>query len=67
MEQVDMTKLKTFSEKKFYPWCAELDIWMHVNRELYEYNAVYVDALAFAMKQSEEFVEHLRKVYDFKA
>ena len=44
----------------FTPCCAEPDIWMHRNGEIYEYIAVYVDDLAFAMKDPGTFVEALR-------
>ena len=39
---------------------------MHRNGDLYEYNAVYVDDLAFAMKNPSKFVETLKAKYGFK-
>ena len=39
---------------------------MHRNGELYEYIAVYVDDLAFAMKNPSQFVETLKTKYGFK-
>ena len=38
-------------EEKFASCCAEPDIWMHANGELYKYIAVYADDLKFAMRQ----------------
>jgi hypothetical protein len=45
---------------------AEPDIWMRANGELYEYIAVYVDDLAFAMRDPESFANVLREVHKFK-
>src|SRR5687768_3611797 len=45
---------------------AESDIWMRRNGELYEYIAVYVDDLAFAMKNPSHFVDTLKTKYGFK-
>ena len=50
----------------FSPCIAETDIWMRRNGELYEYIAVYVDDLAFAMKDPAPFVETLKSKYGFK-
>ncbi|HEY9709872.1 MAG TPA: reverse transcriptase domain-containing protein, partial [Oculatellaceae cyanobacterium] len=45
---------------------AEPDIWMCRNGELYEYIAVYVDDLAFAMIDPSNFVHTLKNKYGFK-
>jgi hypothetical protein len=42
------------------------DIWMREADGLYEYVAVYVDDLAFAMKDPEKFVSTLTTRYQFK-
>ena len=39
---------------------------MRRNGELYEYIAVYVDDLAFAMKNPSHFVDSLKTKYGFK-
>ena len=46
--------------ESFTPCKAEPDIWMRRNGEIYEYIAVYVDDLAFAMKDPGKFVETLK-------
>src|SRR5687768_17345049 len=59
-------KLSDILRQEGYTPCrTEPDIWMQPKGELYEYTAVYVDDLAFAMKHPEEFVECLRSVYNF--
>ena len=45
---------------------VELDIWMRQNGDIYEYVAVYVDDLAFAVKDLEAFVKRLEEVHKFK-
>src|SRR5688572_16979575 len=40
----------------FMPCQAEPDIWMRQNGELYEYIAVYVDDLAYALKTPQLFI-----------
>jgi hypothetical protein len=45
------------SELRFFPCKTEPDIWMLKSEN--EYNAVYVDELAIAMKRPKEFVEVL--------
>src|SRR5688572_9177320 len=50
----------------FTPCKAEPDIWMRRNGELYEYIAVYVDDLAFAMKNPSHFIDTLKTKYGFK-
>ena len=39
---------------------------MHQNREQYKYNAIYVDDLAFALKDPQSFIQILREKYHFK-
>ena len=50
----------------FQPCKAEPDIWMRENGGIYEYVAVYVDDLAFVMKEPMEFVTLLENKYKFK-
>ena len=50
----------------FKPCHAEPDIWMRENGDVYEYVAVYVDDLAFVVKEPQKFVEALEKKYKFK-
>ena len=50
----------------FIPCKAEPDIWMRQNGEQYEYVAVYVDDLAFAVKNPASFVHTLKEKYQFK-
>ena len=50
----------------FNPCHAEPDIWMRRNGEIYEYIAVYVDDLAFAMKDPAAFVHILKSRHKFK-
>ena len=51
----------------FSPCIAEPDIWMRkVDGTIWEYIGVYVDDLAFAMKNPQEFVDILEKKYGFK-
>ena len=53
-------------EMGFFPCRAEPDIWMRENGESYDYVAIYVDDLAFAMKEPEDFVKTLTDKYKFK-
>jgi hypothetical protein len=50
----------------FHPSKGEQDIWMREKDGVYEYVAVYVDDLAFAMKDPKSFVETLTANYKFK-
>ena len=52
----------------FTPSKAEPDIWMKRNEEhnIYEYVAVYVDDLAIAMKNCDDFINILVDKYKFK-
>ena len=47
----------------FTPCRAEPDIWMRRNGDQYEYVAVYVDDLAFALKDPQAFIDNLKKDY----
>ena len=49
----------------FIPCKAEPDIWMRQNGDIYEYVAVYVDDLAFAVKDPQSFIQTLREKYQF--
>ena len=55
-------------ELGFLPSKAEPDIWMRLNKahDIYEYVAVYVDDLAIAMKDCDEFISILQDKYKFK-
>ena len=53
-------------ELGFFSCKAEPDIWMRKSDNAYEYVAVYVDDLAIAMKDPEEFVKILEETYKFK-
>ena len=53
-------------ELGFTPCRAEPDIWMRRNGDIYEYIGVYVDDLAFAMKDPQTFVKMLTERYGFK-
>ena len=53
-------------ELGFFPCKAEPDIWMRRSGEIYEYVAVYVDDLAFALRNPQEFVDILMSKYKFK-
>ena len=53
-------------ELGFHPCKAEPDIWMRKVGQLYEYIAVYVDDLAMAMIDPQEFVSILESRYNFK-
>ena len=49
-------KLSDVLKKNFFVPCkAKPDIWMHQNENQYEYVAVYVDVLAFAVKDPQSF------------
>jgi len=50
----------------FNPCNAEPDIGIRVRDNLYEYFAVYVDDLAFAMKDPIKFVKEIETKYGFK-
>lgn len=50
----------------FTPCMAEPDIWMCKAQTCYEYVAVYVDDLAMALENPQEFVDILMKKYKFK-
>jgi hypothetical protein len=54
------------TELGFKPCKAEPDIWMRDAGDVYEYVAVYVDDLAFALKDPEAFVKSLEETYNFK-
>jgi hypothetical protein len=45
---------------------AEPDIWMRRDGDIYEYVAVYVDDLAFAMRDPQTFVNQLKEQHKFK-
>ena len=53
-------------KKGFVPCKAEPDIWMHQKGDHYKYDAVYVDDLAFAVKDLQSFIQTLREKYQFK-
>jgi hypothetical protein len=50
----------------FQPCKAEPDIWLRRNGNIYEYIAVYVDDLALALVNPQEFVDTLQTKYRFK-
>ena len=50
----------------FSPCRAEPDIWMRQNGEQYEYIAVYVDDIAFALKDPQPFIDTLKTKCNFK-
>jgi len=50
----------------FFPCKAEPDIWMRRSGNVYEYIAVYVDDLAFALKDPQAFATILQDKYSFK-
>ena len=50
----------------FQPCKVKPDIWMRQNNQQYEYIAIYVDDLAFAMKDPHAFIGILREKYKFK-
>ena len=50
-------------QEGFEPCKAEPDIWMRPNGEVYEYIAVYVDDLAFAMIEPQSFIAILQGKY----
>jgi len=51
----------------FEPCKAEPDIWIRRNGDVYEYVAVYVDDLALALKNPQEFLDQLTShPYNFK-
>ncbi len=50
----------------FFPSKVEPDIWLRENGDVYDYVAVYVDDLAFAMKDPGSLAETLQKKHKFK-
>jgi hypothetical protein len=50
----------------FFPCKAEPDIWMRKAGDRYEYVAVYVNDLAIALADPQEFVDTLEKHHKFK-
>jgi hypothetical protein len=50
----------------FQPCPAEPDIWLRQNGHIYEYIAVYVDDLAMALVNPQEFANTLQTTYNFK-
>ena len=50
----------------FTPCRADPEIWMRKNDDIYEYVAVYVDDLAFAVKDPKQFVKNLQQNHGFK-
>jgi hypothetical protein len=48
--------LNCMRELDFFACKAEPDIWMRRNGHIYEYMAVYVDDLAIAMKDPQDFI-----------
>lgn len=52
--------------KGFFPCQAEPNIWMWPAGDHYEYVAVYVDDLAFAVDKPQEFVDVLCEKHNFK-
>ena len=50
----------------FSPSRADSDIWMRSKNNIYEYVAVYVDDLALAMSNPEEFIKTLEVKYYLK-
>jgi Reverse transcriptase (RNA-dependent DNA polymerase) len=53
-------------ELGFFPCKAEPDIWMRKKGSIYEYIAVYIDDLAIAMKNPNEFTDILETKHNFK-
>ena len=49
----------------FKPCLAEPDLWMRPTNETYECIGVYVDDLAFALKQPEELIKALQEKHNF--
>jgi hypothetical protein len=50
----------------FLPCVAEPDIWMRRDGDIWEYVAVYVDDLAYAMRDPQTFVNVLKEQHKFK-
>ena len=50
----------------YVPCKAEPDIWMRPNGDVYEYVAIHVDDLAFAVIDPEAFAKVLQDKYNFK-
>ena len=48
------------------PCQAEPDIWIRANDNEYAYVTVYVDDLAFAIKDPSKFLKELKTKYGFK-
>ena len=57
---------KCLLNEGFKPCLAEPDLWLRQNGNIYEYIAVYVDDLAFAMKDPQVFIDTLENKYKFK-
>jgi hypothetical protein len=53
-------------QEGFTACIAEPDIWMRRAGDVYEYIAVYVDDLAYAMSNPQEFADIMTKKYNFK-
>ena len=51
----------------FFPCRAELDVWLRKKDDHYEYIAVYVDDLAFAMKEPKELEKALEHDFGFSS
>ncbi len=54
------------SKEAFEPCLAEPEIWMRANGDCYEYVAVYVDYLAYTLKEPATFTKTLMEKYNFK-
>ena len=50
----------------FFPCKAEPDVWMRPAGDYYEYVAVYIDNLAFALDDPQKFVNILQDKHNFK-
>jgi hypothetical protein len=56
----------TLQDLGFKPSKADSDIWMRKAGKVWEYIAVYVDDLAIAMKNPQEFIDRLTNDYKYK-
>ena len=62
-----MTNSVTCSGKKdSFPDKLNQTYWMHQNGEQYAYIAVYVDDIAFVLKDPQPLIDTLRNKYNFK-